>query len=113
LALACEPSGAFDREAYAAKVAMLTDDCADLPDDLLEAACNEWRTTKPFLPRAAELREAVKSMLVKPDFTGRTWADRCNEANAAKDAKVDGRRDIRWAVEGLGEGTGMRLEYVK
>lgn len=90
---------------------MLTDDCGDLPDDLVEAACNSWRTTKPFLPRAVELRDAVKAMVVKPQPSGKTWAQRCTEANATMDAKPDGRRDIRWVVDGAGEGFGMKLDY--
>ena len=100
---------------------MLTDDCGDLPDDLLETACNTWRTSKPFLPRAAELRDAVKAMVIKPISSGLTWAQRCEDANAKKRGLMStlepneaARQEaFWWVVEGAGDGTGMRLSFIE
>ena len=98
---------------------MLTDDCADLPDDLLEPACNTWRTSKPFLPRANALRESVKAMVVTIIRSGRTWAERCDDANAKKrqtmmtlePGEANRQEAFWWDVVGAGDGTGMQLKY--
>jgi hypothetical protein len=60
LALRCEPSGNFDREAYAAKVALLVDDVAHIPSPRLEKAIREWVNKSPYLPKASDLIAGAK-----------------------------------------------------
>jgi hypothetical protein len=57
LGLAMPPANSVDREAHAARIMLLAQDCADLPAEHLSAAAAEWRRTKPYLPKACELRE--------------------------------------------------------
>lgn len=57
LGLAMPPANSVDREAHAARIMLLAQDCADLPVEHLRTAAEEWRRTKPFLPRACELRD--------------------------------------------------------
>lgn len=57
LGLRYPPASSVDRDAHAARVALLAEDCADLDADWLDAAAREWARTEPFMPRACELRE--------------------------------------------------------
>jgi integrase len=69
LGLRYPPANSVDREAHAARVALLAKDCADLNPFHLQAACDEWARGKPFLPRACELREAALAWgrITRPD----------------------------------------------
>lgn len=57
LGLRYPPANSVDRESHAARVALLAEDCADIPDDWLDFAAREWAKREPFMPRACEIRE--------------------------------------------------------
>jgi hypothetical protein len=57
LGLRYPPANSVDRDSHAARVALLAEDCADLPDEWLDEAAREWAKAEPFFPRACELRE--------------------------------------------------------
>ncbi len=62
LGLRYPPASSVDRDSHAARVALLAEDCADLPPEWLDAAAREWAKTEPFMPRACELRDAAKKV---------------------------------------------------
>lgn len=57
LGLRYPPANSVDRDAHAARVALLAEDCADIPAEWLDVAAREWAKGEPFMPRACELRE--------------------------------------------------------
>lgn len=57
LGLRFPPANAVDREAHAARVALLAEDCADIDPVLLDEAARDWSQREPFFPRTCELRE--------------------------------------------------------
>jgi hypothetical protein len=57
LGLRYPPASSIDRDAHAARVALLAEDCADLDPQWLDIAAREWAKNEPFMPRACELRE--------------------------------------------------------
>ena len=57
LGLRFPPANSVDRDAHAARVALLAEDCADIPDDWLDEAARRWAKAQPFFPRTCELRE--------------------------------------------------------
>lgn len=59
LGLRYPPANSVDREAHAARVALLAEDCADIADEWLDEAAARWAKAEPFFPRACELREAA------------------------------------------------------
>jgi hypothetical protein len=59
LGLRYPPASSVDREAHAARVALLAEDCADIPADWLDEAARSWAKEEPFMPRACELRESA------------------------------------------------------
>lgn len=61
LGLRYPPANSVDREAHAARVAMLAEDCADIPEDWLDEAARRWARAQPFFPRTCELREDALS----------------------------------------------------
>lgn len=61
LGLRYPPASSVDRDAHAARVALLAEDCADIPADWLDYAAREWAKSEPFMPRACELRDKALS----------------------------------------------------
>lgn len=61
LGLRYPPANSVDREAHAARVALLAEDCADIPDEWLDVAVRRWAKSQPFFPRTCELREEALS----------------------------------------------------
>lgn len=57
LGLRYPPASSVDREAHAARIALLAEDCADLDPEWIDEAAREWAKAEPFLPRACELRD--------------------------------------------------------
>lgn len=57
LGLRYPPANSVDRDAHAARVALLAEDCADIPEEWLDWAAREWAKDQPFFPRTCELRE--------------------------------------------------------
>ncbi len=56
LGLRYPPASSVDRDAHAARVALLAEDCADIPAEWLDEAARQWARSEPFMPRACELR---------------------------------------------------------
>jgi hypothetical protein len=56
LGLRFPPANSVDRDAHAARVALLAEDCADIPPDWLDEAVSRWAKSQPFFPRTCELR---------------------------------------------------------
>jgi hypothetical protein len=75
------PANSVDRQAHAARIVLLAQDCADLPAEHLRAAAEEWRRTKPFLPRACELRDETL-WRVRAAMKDRMIAGPCSELRA-------------------------------
>ena len=61
LGLRYPPANSVDRDAHAARVALLAEDCADIPEDWLDEAARRWAKAQPFFPRTCELREEALS----------------------------------------------------
>lgn len=57
LGLRYPPANSVDREAHAARVALLAEDCADIDPEWVEVASRRWAKEQPFFPRTCELRE--------------------------------------------------------
>ncbi len=55
LGLRFRPSAQADLEAHALAIKLLTEDVADVPAHLLEAAAKRWVREQRFMPKAAEL----------------------------------------------------------
>ena len=56
LGLRFPPANSVDRDAHAARVALLAEDCADIPSEWLAEAVSRWAKSQPFFPRTCELR---------------------------------------------------------
>lgn len=69
LGLRFAPSLAADMEAHSARVALLAEDVADADPDRLQQAVDRWVATKPFLPKASELRE-IMAEIGRPSVRG-------------------------------------------
>lgn len=67
LGLRYPPANSVDRDAHAARVALLAEDCADIPDDWLDAAARDWAKSQPFFPRTCELR--VSALAIGRELT--------------------------------------------
>jgi hypothetical protein len=61
LGLRYPPANSVDRDSHAARVMLLAEDCADIPDDWLDVAAARWAKAEPFFPRTCELRDAALS----------------------------------------------------
>ncbi len=68
LGLRYPPASSVDRDSHAARVALLAEDCADIPDEWLDLAARDWAKSEPFMPRACELRDkaVLFGMMLRP-----------------------------------------------
>ena len=57
LGLRYPPANTVDRDAHAARVALVAEDCADIPPEWLEVVAIRWAKSKPFFPRTCEIRD--------------------------------------------------------
>ncbi|OYW14916.1 MAG: hypothetical protein B7Z46_01705 [Hydrogenophilales bacterium 12-64-6] len=80
------PNAQADLEAHAHTLRLLTEDLADVPISLLEAAASRWATTKPFLPRASEMIELAREIAASMTSGTQAAADQlqahCDRLNA-------------------------------
>lgn len=60
LGLRFPPANSVDREAHAARVALLASDMAETDPRILAEAARRWSREKPFFPKACELWEIVQ-----------------------------------------------------
>lgn len=69
LGLRYPPANSVDREAHAARVALLAEDCADINPEWLDGAARDWAQRHPFMPKACELREQALALgrIMRPD----------------------------------------------
>lgn len=102
-----------DPEGFRARCALLAEDLADVPADLLRTAAAAWVREQPFLPTAADLtrlmreelerrdREAAPPQPPRPGFDpARSF---CDLRNATIAASPDPHRSIEWFVDDTGE----------
>ena len=102
------------------KIALLIGDVDGvIPPEILERVAGAWALKSPYMPKASDLIEAAhQTQLVKPP-TGRTWVQRCDDANAKKrqtmmtlePGEANRQEAFWWAVVGAGDGTGLQLKY--
>lgn len=57
-----EPSVKSDLEAHAARVALLAEDMADADPRKLQLAIQQWAASRPYMPKASDLNEAMAAM---------------------------------------------------
>ncbi len=63
LGLRFRPANAADLEAHAEALRLLTEDVADVPANLLEAAAKRWVRENRFMPKASELVALARGQL--------------------------------------------------
>lgn len=107
LGLRYRPSAAADLEEHAAGLALLASDVADIPPHILEQAVDRWVRASRFMPKASELVDLARSILVEEgQVQPKSLQERVDEANVA--LRAQGKFHIEWFVEG----EGMRLRAV-
>lgn len=101
LGLRYRPSGQADLEAHAEALALLSEDCADVPPALLDRAAKSWARSERFMPRAAELlqraRDLQKTDLAGTDYGAQKLMEYCAELN---ERELRMGRSVRWQVVG-------------
>jgi hypothetical protein len=80
LGLRYRPTNQADLEAHAGMLALLAEDLADVPTDLLERAVQHHVATSPYMPKAADLIRLAQSFQ-KPPTTLEAYAEQLNEMN--------------------------------
>lgn len=95
LGLRYRPSAQADLEAHAGALALLAQDLADIPPDLLERAIRDHATSSPYLPKASDLVERAKAYVPPPGEIDQHAI--CARGNAH--LAMLGRHDVRWTVE--------------
>lgn len=96
LGLRYRPSGQADLEAHAGTIALLCEDLADMPPDLLDRAIRMHALKSHFMPKASELIALAKSLTepkkgIKID---QALADKYN-ATMSDEGRAKG---LRWSI---------------
>lgn len=103
LGLRYRPTNAADLEAHAAMLALLAQDVADIPPDLLDKAIQRHVAQSPYMPKAADLVRLAKDIdgARRPNLPtdGPTYAHRLAASYNAKRT----RSDVEWYVNDAGE----------
>lgn len=107
-----------DPDGFRARCALLAEDMADVPADLLRIAAAAWVREQPFLPTAADLTRLMRDELERRD---REAAPRpnprpgfdpvrsyCDLRNTGLSANPNPNRIIEWFVDDAGE---AKLRY--
>lgn len=105
LGLRFRPTSATDLAAHTALLALLANDLADVPADLLNRAIEDWATRSPYMPKAFDLVQLAKSYLPKPQVVkeGPTdWEMLARRYNDRMGADPEARRDVRWTASPTG-----------
>lgn len=100
-----------DAEGFKARAALLAQDLADAPADLLRVAVAAWVRESPFMPTAADLTRLMREELDRRDEIARPHAPEpghdpaqafCDQRNAAmeSDPNPRARKDIEWVLVG-------------
>jgi hypothetical protein len=86
LGLRFRPAAQADLAAHAERLRLLTEDVADIPPHLLEAASKRWVSENRFLPTAAELGALARGQLCDEvrgtDHGLRQLQGHCDQLNA-------------------------------
>jgi hypothetical protein len=103
LGLRYHPTNSTDLNSHQAMLALLAEDVAMLPPDLLEKAIDRHVTLSPYMPKAADLirlaREIEMSSGARLQRRGGTYAE---DLAASYNAKRT-RQDVEWFVNDAGE----------
>jgi hypothetical protein len=120
LGLCYQPNSLDALDDHKGKIALLIADVDGLiPPDVLARVAAAWALKSPYMPKASDLMESARETQ-QPITTGKTWAQRCADANATKRARMDAMTDRQeaqrqeghwWVVDGEGDGFGMKLDY--
>jgi hypothetical protein len=85
LGLKCEPSGQFDRQVWAAKLAMLAEDVCHIPVDILAKAIDRHVSMSPYLPKASDINDAARKVTNNEPVTSlEDYAASLNAMNFSK-----------------------------
>lgn len=110
LGLRYRPAAAADLEAHGSALALLAMDLADLPPDRLDRAIAAWVRGERWMPKASELialcqRHQAEEIDRAADRVSpvSSVAAYCARRNAELASAPNGRRDIEWHVDGIGE----------
>ena len=91
LGLRYRPSGQADLVAHAEALKLLSQDVADIPPPLLDAAAKHWVRESKFMPRASELRELARNLqsvsVIGSDIAGRQLQEHCDRLNALNEGR--------------------------
>lgn len=103
LGLRFRPTNQADLEAHAGMLALLAEDLADIPSDLLDKAISRHVTSSPYMPKAADLIRLAKNIdaesRVEPvKRTGQSYA---HDLAAQYNARCT-RDDVEWYVDHAG-----------
>lgn len=103
LGLRYRPTNAADLDAHAAMLALLAQDLADIPYDLLDRAISRHVMISPYMPKAADLVKLAREIddARRPNLPneGATYAHRL----AASYNQRGNRPDVEWYVNDNGE----------
>jgi hypothetical protein len=99
--LRCEPSGTFDRQAWAAKLVLLAEDVATIPADLLERVLQKQAVASPYLPKASDIFTAAKAEITARNASGDSKQRCIDDRNAWLDSQPPHPHglDCRWILE--------------
>jgi len=95
LGLRYRPSVQADLEAHAGAIALLAQDLADIPPDLLDRAINQHVARSPYLPKASDLIALAQSYVPKAGKIDQQAI--CDRGNAH--LLTIPRHDVCWRVE--------------
>lgn len=95
LGLRYRPSAQADLEAHAGAIALLAQDLADIPPDLLDRAIREHIMSSPYMPKASDLIAKARSYIPQPGKRDQYAIAEMGNAGLEK----SGRRDVHWIVE--------------
>lgn len=95
------PTSQADLQAHGASLALLADDLADMPVDLLRKAIAKHVVESPFLPKASDLVRLAKGFIEQPMRSDvRSLIQRLNDQNTRHDAHwvagEDGTPHMEW-----------------
>lgn len=102
LGLKYQPNSADQQAGHDAKVAMLTEDVAEIPPALLREVIDHVVRTSPFMPRAADIHHFAKNIGARRSAQGVQSQDEVVAAGNANLAEK-GRMGLLWVLNSSGQ----------
>lgn len=111
LGLRYRPTAAAQLEGHQAKIAALIADLIDVPLGPLEAACRQWVTRSPFMPKASDLIELARQSVAPPATVSvQAWCDQRN-ATMPRYSNPKPSEQIEWYADHNGPEVTPRLRW--